>query len=247
MNRTAVAISAFAFLMLLGGAMGTVSAATPGYVVYKVQFSSLGMSYSATVNETVATTSNASYDNLILSVMTGAWNSSYSRSINSSSEVSPFLPSITNQTFSFESGSTSLSASVSQSGTTQVQFQAKSYTLTSYSVSSSVSYNGSKYTAKGTLATFPSGLIDSVNVTTSTPYSVGSTGQPQVAVINVTVTLLSTSLPLNAPAASTATQAASIGIGAGAIVSALAIGLGVRYRGKHKNPVPEQKPEHWVD
>jgi hypothetical protein len=274
MNRTAIALSAVGLMMLLAGAVGTVSAATPGFAVYKVQFSSQSISYSLTVNETVATTSSPSYDNLILSVVTGTWNSSYSRSVNSSAEVSPFLPSITNQTFSYASGSGNLSVSISKNGTTPLQFQGTGYTLTSYSLSARTLSNDSRTAVQGAVTAFPSGLVDSVKLdvsypslqlpgiqgmlaglnssSTSLPISAGGWGtlapsQGAQRTASVSITLLSTSLPLNAASSSVTTQAASIGIGAGAAVSALAIGLGVRYHGKHKEVVPEKKPEHWVD
>jgi hypothetical protein len=269
-----MALSAVALMMLLAGAVGTVSAGTPGFAVYKVQLSSQGLSYSLTVNETVATTSSPSYDNLILSVITGTWNSSYSRSINSSAEVSPFLPSIANQTFSYASGSGNVSVSVSKNGTLPLQVQGTGYTLTSYSLGASASSNDSKTTVQGAVTAFSSGLVDSVKLDVSYPSAqfpgilgmwaglnssstsalgglggLGAYAPSQVSqgTASISITLLSTSLPLNAASPSATTQAASIGIGAGAAISALAIGLGVRYHGKHKEAVAEKKPEHWVD
>jgi hypothetical protein len=142
-----------------------------------------------------------------------------------------------------------VSAGITKSGTTQVQFQGHNYSLTSYSLRASLTDNSSSSSLQGTLATFPSGLIQSVNVTTSLPTGNGSmlASPLGAASASISVKLLSTSLPLNAGTASATAQAASIGIGAGAAVSALAIGLGVRHRNKQKETVPEQKPAHWVD
>jgi hypothetical protein len=265
MNRTAVAFSSVALLMLLIGCLGTAGAATPGFAVYKVQLNSQGVTSSLTVNETVTTTSSPSYDNLILSVVTASWNSSYSRSINSSSDVSPFVPSITNQTFTYGSTAGSLSATVVKNGTIPLQFQGASYSLTSYSLTAKAVYNGSTSTDQGSLATFPSGLVYSAALKVTYPSFSGAGLQGLWGDLNssalaingsafsgavtasIGVTLLSTSLPLKASSASAAAQVVSIGIGAGAVVSALAIGLGVRYRGKNKASLPEEKPEHWVD
>jgi hypothetical protein len=268
MKRTGIALSTVALLMLLGGAVGSVSAATPGFAAYKVQFASRGTSYSLIVNETVAATSNSSYDNLILSLTTGTWNSSYSRSINSSSDVSPFLPSITNQSFSYASASGNFTAGISKNGTLPLQFQGKSYTLTIYLLTAKAVYNGSTTALQGEVSAFPSGLVYSVSINMNYPSFSGLGLQGMLGGINpspfsipnglsaaltdqntanVTLTLISTSLPLNAGSASTTAQVASIGIGAGAAVTALAVGLGVRHRGKQKEVVPEQKPEHWVD
>jgi hypothetical protein len=206
--------------------------------------------------------------------VTGTWNSSYSRSINSSAEVSPFLPSITNQTFNYASGSGNLSVSIFKNGSLPLQFQGTGYTLTSYSLSASTSSNDSRTAVQGAVTAFPSGLVDSVRLDVSYPsvqipgiqgmwpglnssstsplgglagWGAFAPSQGSQGTVSISITLLSTSLPLNGASSSAATQAASIGIGAGAAVSALAIGLGVRYRGKHRQAVPENKPEHWVD
>ena len=98
MKRTEAFLPALALLALLIGSVGTASAATPGYAAYDVQYTFMGTSHSIVVNESVSATSNTKYDNLILSVSTGNSTFTYSRSINSSLEISPFLPSITNQT-----------------------------------------------------------------------------------------------------------------------------------------------------
>jgi hypothetical protein len=267
MNRTAIVFSSVALLMLLVGGVGTAGAATPGFAVYKVQLNSQGVTDSLTVNETVATTSSPSYDNLILSIVTASWNSSYSRSINSSSDVSPFVPSITNQTFTYGSATGSLSATIVKNGTIPLQFQGASYSLTSYSLNTKAVYNGSTSTDQGALSAFPSGLVYSAALKVTYPSLLaaglqgllGGLNSSSIAIngfgsslpgpvtASIGVTLLSTSLPLKSSSASAAAQVVSIGIGAGAVVSALAIGLGVRYGSKNKTSLPEEKPEHWVD
>lgn len=268
MSRLSAALSVFAVLVLLVGTSGVVSAATPGFAMYNVVTTSQGQSHSFTVNETVAATSSPSFDKLILDF---AWSGStlnYSRTVNASDDLSPFIPSITNQTFSSSSASGTVAVSVVKNGTVTLQFQGGSHSLTSYSLSGSDSSNGTVVSFQGALTTFQSGLVNSASLTvnyptvstsslqgmlaglnsSSNPFGTGVASLPTVqGTVNVRVTLLSTSLPLSASAPSSTARVVSVGIGAGAVVSALAIGLGVRRHNKHAAPAPENKPEHWVD
>lgn len=254
MRKGETALLAVALVALLGGGVGLASAATPGSAVYSIHLASSGQSHSLTVNETVAATSSPSSDTLILKIAAQTWNLNYSRSINSSSDVSPFIPSITNQTFSYGSGANSVTISVVENGTLSINFQGHQYTLTSYSLSASGVDNGSSIAITGALTTFPSGLVQSLRLSSNglslpaseipnVPANVTSSAGP----VSVSATLLSTSLPLTADSPSTVGQDASIGLGAGAAASALALGLGVRHRGKSKAAAPQQNPEHWVD
>jgi hypothetical protein len=267
MKTAEAVLSVLALAVLLLGAAGTASAATPGYAAYSVQLSSMGTSHTITVNESVSATSNVSYDKLILGVVSGNSTFSYSRSINSSLDVSPFLPSITNQSFSFTSGLTSVSVSILKNGSAPFKFNGGSYDLTSYALATRTSYNGTTETIDGAISAFPSGLVYSVKLTDNlpnlqglaglgalsgtipgliTPGSIGSLAAPALGPVTLTVTLLSTSLPLSGPSSSATEQAASIGIGAGAVVSVLALGLGVRYRHRHESGA-QPKPEYSVD
>jgi hypothetical protein len=256
MNRTGIVLSAAVILLFLTGAAGAASAATPGSVTYSVSISSGGSSFAMTVNETVATTSNPAHDNLILKVAEGGSTLNYSRSVNSSDVISPFLPAITNQSFSSTTGSRSITASITKNGSETIQFQGASYTLTSYSISGVVTLNASTVDVQGALTTFPSGLIDSaslhlsftgLNASSVLPSGIFAPSSTIPTSGTIRVSLLSTNLPLDSGTSSPAAQAASIGIGAGAAVSALAIGLGVRRHNKHSDAAPETKPEHWVD
>ncbi len=71
MKRTEAVLPALALAVLLFGAVGTASAATPGYAAYSVQVSYMGTTHAITVNESVSATSNAKYDQLVLSVVSG--------------------------------------------------------------------------------------------------------------------------------------------------------------------------------
>ncbi len=272
MNRARMVLPALALAALLLGAVGTVSAASPGYAVYGVQVSYMGTSHSVTVNESLSATTSASYDKLILSVVSGNSTYSYSTQINSSLDVSPFVPSISNQSFTYTSNSTTVSVSVMKNGSTPVQFHGSSYSLTSYAVKAAATSNGTTETVDAGLLTFPSGLIYSVKASIPVPNidslgnltvpglttgaGLGSLGLgPDTAVSSIattsgtatlSVTLLSTSLQLSGPASSATEQVASIGIGAGAVAGVLALGLSVHNRRRHK-PEAAPKPEYAVD
>ena len=261
MNRTAVALSALALFLVLAGGAGTAGAATPGFAVYKITGSVMGISHSLTVNETVAATSSPANDQLILRLVSGNLTLSYSRSINSSDMVSPFIPSITNQSFSFSYGASTVSASIARSGTSQIAFQGSQRTLTDYSLSADSAVNGTANSVSGTISTFQSGLVYSVVLNTtmpagafenqaagmSIPVGLAISTAAQAIPVSLSVTLLSTSLPLNASSASASSQIVSAGIGVGVAASAIGVGLGVRRHSKHNEAPQETKPEHWVD
>jgi len=263
--KTTAVIPVLALLALLLGAVGTASAATPGYAVYDIQLSSMGVSHSITVNASVAATSNVGYDKLMLGIVSGSSDFNYSRSINSSVAVSPFLPSVSNQTLHYASNGTSVSLNIVKNGSVPVQFHGGSYPLTSYALSASIVTNGTARAINGSLRTFPSGLIYSVSLSAplSSLQGLGSQGIVMpgygtgvnpfqsltgltTGTISLSLTLLSTSLPLAGPSSSTTEQAASVGIGAGAVVSVLALALGVQYKRKHE-PERQAKPEYAVD
>jgi hypothetical protein len=268
MKQTEAVIPVLALLALLVGAVGTASAATPGYAVYNVQLSSMGVVHNITVNASVSTTSNVGYDKLMLGIVSGGSDFNYSRSINSSLNISPFLPSVTNQSFAYASNGTSVSLNIMKNGSVPVQFQGGSYQLTSYSLNANIKTNGTAQAISGALLTFPSGLIYSVSVSAALPnlqslqalsaqgivmpnYGAGvnpfqSLAALPTGTVSLSFTLLSTSLPLAGPSSSTTEQAASIGIGAGAVVSVLALSLGVQYKRKHE-PEAQTKPEYSVD
>jgi hypothetical protein len=242
--------------MLAIGAAG----ATQGTSTYSVQFSAQGVSNSYKVTETVTPTSNLASDTLYLAVASGSSNFTYSRSVNSSLALQPFLPSITNQSFTYAANGTSVTLQITQNGTVPITFNGGSYKLTSYKFSAEFSaqvpamdnlstfqlpamYNLSTIggattggamvaTISGAISAFPSGLVYSLRG------SVNGTS-------TFAVTLLSTNLPLNADTVSAGTQVASAGIGAGAVITALALALGVR--SKQNKKLAQSKPEHWVD
>jgi hypothetical protein len=169
-------LPALAIAALLMGAVGTVAAATPGYAAYSVQLSYGGTTHSLIVNESVAATSSASQDRLAVGIVYGGSDLNYSRSINSSEDVSPFLPSISNQSLSYTSGSTSATVSVAKNGSDSIQFHGSSYALTSYALAVGLTSNGTSQTIAGAVAAFPSGLVYSVKLAAQIPTLGGLTG-----------------------------------------------------------------------
>ena len=233
MRKGQLLLSTLAAVMLAAGLVGAVSGATPGFAAYTVQFSTHGVSRSFTVNESVTQTSKPALDRLFLSVTSPSANFTYSKFVNSSVVIQPFLPAVANQTFSFGSNKTSVSIKLTQNGTAPLTFQGSAYTLTSFTFSAHFSARNRTGSAEGTLLTFPSGLIYSVR-------------EDFNGTSNLLITLTATSLPLTVGAASPAVQVSSIGVGAGVAISALALGLGVQIR-RRKNRIVEKKPEYWVD
>jgi hypothetical protein len=208
-------------------------AGVPGFVAYHVQFSTNGTTKSFVVNETVGHSSAASKDALTLAFAFGGSNLTYSRLVNASTFVQPFLPSISNQTLTYKSSKGSVSLSVSQAGTLQQSFHGTTYELSGFLFDAQVAAGNRSGHAVGRLYAFPSGLVYSVNASTG----------PKISVSAVVV---STNLPLDLGTTSPGLQAASMGIGLGLAGGALALGLGVRNK-RRSQQTSKNQPEHWVD
>jgi hypothetical protein len=225
-----------ALVLFLGPAAAGASPPSPGYAAYSVQGTSNGVTHSFVVNESLSHgTSASSILSLVLTSSHG--NLSYSRDINSSVDVLPYMPAITNQNLSYSFNSTTISATVSSGASVSAAFHGSSYSLSSYAFSVNVDSPRGAMTAAGTVLAFPSDLVYSVNGTVNGGDS-------------FSITLLSTSLPLTSSSHSFGSaQATSVGLGAGAAITALALGLGVRFRksGSTHTESREAKPDHWVD
>jgi len=223
----------FAVLPTVQAASTTTAApVSRGYVVYGVQVTGNGVQNTLTVNESVTPSSTASKSILSLSVKATSSNLTYSHLVNSSLTVFPYLPAITNQNFTYGNKNYTVTAKISQQGTSQVSFQGKSYTLTNYAFSATMASAKGAQTITGTVSAFPSDLVYSVSA--------------KVNATQVAVTLKSTSLSLATAAASPALQATSAGVGLSLAGAAIALSLGIRARQKHRAPQPS-KPDHWVD
>src|SRR5256712_2899411 len=229
MRKGQLLLPTLAAVLLAAGLVGAVAGATPGFAAYTVQFSTHGVSRSFTVNESVTQTFKPALDKLFLSVTSPSENFTYSKFVNSSVMIQPFLPAVTNQTFSFGSNKTSVSIKLTQNGTAPLTFQGSAYTLTSFTFSAHFSARNRTGSAEGTLLTFPSGLIYSVR-------------EDFNGTSNLLITLTATSLPLTVGAVSPARPVSSIRVGAGGAISAVALGVGVEIR-RRKNRIVRKEPE----
>jgi hypothetical protein len=184
------------------------------------------------MNESVTPSSNPGKSILFLSVEATSGNFSFSRVVNSSSTLFPYLPAISNTNFTYGDKSRSVTAKILQQGTSQVNFQGKMYSLTDYTFSANIISAKGSQTISGNISAFPSDLV----------YSFAS----QINDTRVSLSLTSTSLALSTTSAAPAVQAASAGLGISLAVAAVALSLGISHRRKHR-PEGSSKPDHWVD
>jgi hypothetical protein len=228
-----VGISLLAVVPLAQAATASSSSSpSSGYASYGIQVTQHGTTRSVSVNESVAPSSSPGKSILLLTVEAASSNLTYSRVVNSSSTLFPYLPAISGQNFTYSGKSYSVAARISQQGTSQVTFQGRAYSVTNYAFSADVvSANGST-SITGSVSAFPSDLVYSVSA--QTPNA------------SVAATLTSTSLALSAGAAAPALQAASAGIGISLAVGAVALSLGVRMKRKQA-ATGSSNPDHWVD
>jgi hypothetical protein len=249
-------------MFMVGTASNFAFAATPtsGYVQYSITMGSQGSSTLKTVivTESSQSSGQSGFVNLTLALSSNMLNFSYSKDVNSSSlpEIFPYLSGLTNQSVSYQVRGISISASIANTGGSQVIFGNESYQATNYQVSLAAtnSTSGNFVSATGSIVTMPSGLVDSfqfvINGTTS-----------------VNAKLLSTNLSLTDPPDNVNTLGASM-LGVGVIVAIAFAVPTVFKRVKHRgNPNPgsadeiegqqqsgdekekdsEEKPSYWVD
>jgi hypothetical protein len=225
-------VSLLALVPLAQAASTTSPSPSSGYVAYGVQVTENGTTRAASVNESVAPSSSAGQSIVFLTAQGTQSNFTYSRAVNSSLTLFPYLPAISNQSFSYSNSSYTVSATISQQGTSQVTFQGSSYTLTDYSFSAHVASSNGSHTITGTVSAFPSDLVYSATAqSNSTSFA---------------ATLTATSLALSGTTAAPALQAASAGVGLSLAVGAVALSLGVRMKRKQA-PSGPSNPDHWVD
>ena len=231
-----VAVIYLLALVSLAQVATATNSATPtpssGYAAYSIQITGHGTQRNLSVNESVTPSSNPGKSILLLSLEATSGNFTYSRVVNSSSTLFPYLPAISNVNYTYGNKSHNVTAKISQQGSTQVNFQGKTYTLADYTFSANiVSAKGSQIIS-GNISVFPSDLV----------YSFAS----QINDTRVALTLTSTSLALSTTSAAPAVQAASAGLGISLAVAAVALSLGISVRRKHR-PEGSSKPDHWVD
>lgn len=250
-------------LFLIGVAFNCASAASPtsGYVQYSITVSGQGasnMPKTITVNETAQPASQSGFIALTLSLSSNVLNFTYSKNVNSSAlpETFPYLSGLTSQSFSYQVSEFSISASIANTGSSNVIFNGESYQATNYQVSLSAtnSTSGKSVSASGNIVSLPSGLVDSaqflVNGTTS-----------------INAQLLSTNLSLTDPANNANTVGVSLLIVGLFVAVAIAVPAVFKIK-RHPNPTnssstdetegkqqsgdaqesdDEKKPSYWVD
>jgi hypothetical protein len=214
------------------GSSSSSSSPSTGYAAYSIQVIQNGTSRTVSVNESVTQSSTPGRSIIVLAVEAASSNFTYSRFVNSSLTLFPYLPAITGQNYTYSSKSYTVTATISQQGTSTVTLQGKPYTVTNFAFSANVASTNGSRTISGTVSTFPSDLVYSVSA------HANSTG--------VAATLTSTSLTLSSAAAAPALQAASAGIGLSLAAGAVALSLGIRMKRKQGPGVPSN-PDHWVD
>jgi hypothetical protein len=221
-------------LVPLAQAASTAGSVSPssGYVAYSVQLTQNGTTRAASVNESVTPSSSAGQSIIFLTVRGTQSNFTYSHVANASLTLFPYLPAISNQSYSYSNSSYTVSATISQQGTSQVTFQGSSYTLTDYAFSAHVGSANRSTTVTGTVSAFPSDLVYSATAHANST--------------SVAATLTATSLSLSGAAAAPALQAASAGVGLSLAAGAVALSLGVRMKRKQA-PAGPSNPDHWVD
>jgi len=211
------------------------AAASPpnrGFATYKLDVALPTGQHSVLVNETVGQSAKVGFSDLVLQLIGSQQNLTYSRLVNASTNLFPYLSSLASQSFDYSNGTTAnVHANFSARGTTNVTFKGSQYTLNVYSFVVSASYHGMPVRLNGTLETFPSSLVYSAKAGNG--------------MVTVEAVLVATDLQLTGVATQTST-AAYVGAGLGAGGVALAAAFLVRRRDR-KIQRQEQKPDHWVD
>jgi hypothetical protein len=222
----------FAMVALLLVSSAVASQPIRGFVTYQVSLTSPKGQHSVLVTETVGPTSQAGFSDLVLQLFGKQQNLSYSRLVNASDNLFPFLPSITTRSIDYSNGTKySVHVTLTDSGTSVVTFKGSQYTLSVLGITISGSYGTRAFRANGTVDTFPSSLVYSASLGNGTA--------------RAEALLQATDLPLNSPSAQTSTAAY---VGAGVGVGALVLGgvFLIRRRTK-KVETKGEKPLHWVD
>ena len=233
MNRASV-FSALGVVLVALLLTSPAVAAQPirGYAMYSVSASTPVGNHSMVVNETIGPSSKAGYSVLILRLLGDMQNLTYSKLVNASDNLFPYLPNLGTQSFSYSNGTLyNVQVNITASSSTTVTFDGNQYSMSVFAISVSASAGGKSVEANGTVETFPSTLVYSASAGNST--------------YKIQVLLQATDLPLTGPAPQmdpAMYAGAGIGIGAVAAFGALMI----RHREK-KVEKQGEKPLHWVD
>ncbi len=209
-------------------------ASQSGYVAYSVLTTSGRTQETYSINESVSPSPTKGESILSIYLRSATTNLTDARFVNSSIEVFPYVPAVSNLTYTYSNDSYVVTAHVAEVGSSRAAFQGIAFTLEDYSFYANVSKaQTAPQTLSGNFTTLPSGLIYSLSIVSNDTSAV--------------VTLVSTSLPLEASSGGITTSAASAGLGVSAVVGAVALSLGVRSKRSKNGQQSGQRPDYWVD
>jgi hypothetical protein len=220
------------------------SSSNQGYVTYQVTLTRGTNQTVFVVNESSVPTNQNGFVDITFRLLSNQQNLSYSRVVNTSAlpEIFPFIPGITNQSFSYNVYGFLINASISSAGSTSASFNGAGYTGSKYllDLSATNSSNGQSMSATGNIIALPSGLVYSVQLE-----------QAGNSAISVSVKLLSTNLPLSDPSNTVSTTEGAAMVGAG-VLGAAAFAVPFWKLRKKKNSAAaseeaDKKPSYWVD
>jgi len=188
--------------------------------------------HSVLVNETVKVSDRPGFSDLILQLTGTTQNITYSRLVNSSDALLPFMPTVPSKSFEYGNKTFSVHVNLTQAAPESVSFQGNSYTMNVYDISLSGSYGNRSFSAVGTIESFPSSLVYSVELSSG-------------FLLQASIVLEGTDLPLSQPSTAS-TTAAYAGAGLTAVGLTAVAAVVIRRRENHSKS-QEQKPLHWVD
>jgi len=233
MNRPiGAALVAFVIALMFTGSAVLAAQPTTGSAAYSITVSTPMGTHSVLVNETVKGSDRAGFSDLILQLTGTTQNLTYSRLVNASEALLPFMPTVPSQSFDYSNKTFNVHANFTQAAPESVSFQGSTYTMNVYDISLSASYGTKAFTAVGTIESFPSSLVYSVELSSG-------------ILLQASIVLKGTDLPLSQPSSASAT-AAYAGAGLTAVGVTAVAAMIIRRRENHSKS-QEQKPLHWVD
>jgi len=231
-GRSSIPVIGLVLAVMLVASSAAAAQPVSGFASYRVTLSSPTGERSTLLNESYTPSDRVGYSDFVLQLTGTQQNFTYSRLVNASEDLLPFLPSVAPQSLEYSNGTRdSLHVNLTSSGTAKVIFGGSQYVLNVLAVSVAASYGNRSARANGTVETFPSALVYSASV------SGGSD--------RLNVTLQATDLPLTSPG-SQMPAATYVGAGVGVGVAALG-GIFLIRRKERKRDQPKEKPLHWVD
>ncbi len=220
-------------LILVLSPMASATQGNQEYVSYNVTLTNGMGTTSVIVNESV-TPATQGLSLVSISLSGNNTSLSYSRDVNSSSLLFPYmLPVIGNQSFSYGTSGYSLRFSVNRTGYSQGTFNGTSYQLTEYSFVASLASSNGTVSASGQIYALPSSLVYSVDAVFNSTAS-------------VSIKLLSTNLAIDPPASDPGYSNVVVASVVVAAVAATGIFYAVK-RPRATPATPSANPSYWVD